>query len=182
MAMNNLKHLSDTILQDYIDGNLAETEAEVISHLDSCQICQARLKEYKQLYGELDIDPIPSLSKEFSHSVMAQIAIEENSDPVHNEEASGFVIPSPVYAVVGAIAALAAIIYFIDLKPLFGVFTGSAISEYISSAILANISKAAEILNFDISLVAMVTLALIIIGGIDYIVKRYKHSTASFFA
>ena len=112
---------------------------------------------------------------------MTKITGEEIGGTAPVKRHRGFAIPTPVYSIFGAIAALAAIIYFIDLKPLFAVLYEMAHTDYFDKAVLSGIYNTTKVLNFDFSFVAMAALVLIIIGGIDYIVRHYKQRTASFF-
>ncbi len=177
-----IEHLTDSILQDYLDKNLGDKESEISSHLDSCPICSARLEQYKLLYAELEVDSIPELSPDFSKAVMSKIvqvdtevsAVEVNNKP--------FAIPTPVYALIGFIAAVASLIYFVNLEPLLRAFRVTAVSEYFNRVIISKVSSLTNDLGFDFSLVLMVIATLVVIGGIDYIVRNYKHRTASFMA
>ncbi len=172
-----IEHLTDSLLQDYIDGNLDDRETEIISHLDSCPLCQARLEQYKLLYAELKIDSIPALSPDFSKAVMSKIA-QVNAEAKKRHVS----IPTPVYAIIGAIAAIASIIYFVNPGSLIRAFRVTAVSDYLNRILVSKVSSVTSNLGFDFSLVLMVIATLIVIGGIDYIVRHYKHRTASFLA
>lgn len=178
MAIN---HLTDTNLQEYLDGNTDKLDTELISHLDSCRVCQARLEQYRQLYNELEIDTVPALSDDFANSVITKISEEEFAEAAEVKKAGRFTIPSLAYSILGAIAALITIIYFVDFKPLLVSLTDIADTEYVDKAVLSDIYDSARGLNLDYSLVVMAAVALLIIGGIDYIVRHYKQRTASFF-
>ncbi len=175
-----IEHLTDSILQDYLDGNLGSNESEIKTHLDSCQLCSARLEQYQLLYSELEVDSIPALSPDFSKAVMSKIAqvdlealaVEDNKRPV--------AVPTLIYAIIGAIVTIASIIYFVNLEPLTRAFRFTAVSDYFNRVIVSKVSSATADLGFDFSLVLMVIATLIVIGGIDYIVQHYKHRTASF--
>lgn len=175
-----IEHLTDSILQDYLDGNLVDKESEIITHLDSCPLCQARMEQYKLLYNELKIDSIPALSPDFSNAVMskiAQVGAEASAEKAKKWRIS---IPTPVYAVIGVIAAIASIIYFVNLSSLVDAFKITALSEYFNRILVSKVSSTTSDLGFDFSLVLMVIATLVVIGGIDYIVRHYKHRTASF--
>ena len=177
-----IEHLNDSVLQDYLDGNLSNKESEIKTHLDSCPLCSARLKQYQLLYSELEVDTVPALSPDFSKAVMSKIAqvdlealaVEDNKRPV--------AVPTLIYAIIGAIVAIVTTIYFVNLEPLTRAFRITAVSDYFNRVIVSKVSLATADLGFDFSLVLMVIATLIVIGGIDYIVRHYKHRTASFLA
>ena len=172
-----IEHLSDTMLQEYLDGNRDRLDNEIIDHLESCNICQTRLEQYRILYGELETDPIPELSPDFAQSVMTQIRGEAATARPKSVE-----LPTPIFIVIGSLAALAAIIYFVNLKPLFQAMSGFSLVDYFDNRIVSKIYILSDSLNIDLSIVVMAALALIIAGGIDYILRHHKQRTASFFA
>ena len=182
-----VEHLTDSILQDYLDSNLGDKESEIINHLDNCSLCQARLEQYKLLYNELEIDSIPALSPEFSKAVMSKIAqVDIEASAVKTKKRS-VTVSAPVYALLGIIAAIASIIIFVKPESLVRAFRVTAVSDYFNRVIVSKVSSATADLGsvgdrFDFSLVFMVLATLAIIGGIDYIVRHYKARTASFMA
>ncbi|MCP4704067.1 MAG: hypothetical protein GY865_05615 [candidate division Zixibacteria bacterium] len=177
-----VEHLTDSILQDYLDKNLGDNESEISSHLDNCPICSARLEQYKLLYTELEVDSIPELSPDFSKAVMSKIAQVDSEASEVEVKKQPLAVPAPVYALLGFIAAVASVIYFVNLEPLIRAFRVTAVSEYFNRVIISKVSSLTTDLGFDFSLVLMVIATLVVIGGIDYIVRNYKHRTASFMA
>lgn len=175
-----IEHLNDSILQNYLDNNLGDKKSEIITHLDSCPICQARLEQYQLLYNELEIDSIPALSPDFSKAVMSKIAQVNTEVSAIEADKRPVAVPAPIYALIGAFAAIASIIYFVDLGSLMNAFKVTALSEYFNRVFVSKVSSITSDLSFDFSLVLMVIATLIVIGGVDYIVRHYKHRTASF--
>ncbi len=175
-----IEHLTDSVLQDYLDGNLGNKESEIKTHLDSCPLCSARLEQYQLLYTELEVDSIPALSPDFSKAVMSRLAQVDVIAAAVEDKKQPVAMPTLVYAIIGAIVAVASTIYFVNLEPLTRAFRVTAVSDYFNRVIVSKVSSATADLGFDFSLVLMVIATLIVIGGIDYIVRHYKHRTASF--
>jgi len=180
-----IEHLTESILQDYLDGNLGNREIEIKNHLDNCTLCSARLEQYQQLYTELEVDTVPALSTDFSKAVMSQIAQFDPKSAEVETEKRRFASPALIYVIIGTITAIASIIYFVNLEPLLRAFRITTVSDYINRVIVDKVSLATADLGsvgdrFDFSLVLMVLATLIVIGGIDFIVRNYKHRTASF--
>ncbi|HHI02696.1 MAG TPA: hypothetical protein ENL22_04170 [candidate division Zixibacteria bacterium] len=175
-----VEHLTDSILQDYLDGNLGDKKSEIADHLNSCSLCRTRMEQYRLLYNELEVDSIPGLSPDFSKAVMSRIAQVDVVTYAAEDKKRPLTVPIPVYGIIGAIAAIASIIYFVNLEPLIRAFRGAPFSDYFNRILISKISSAASNLNFDFSLVLMVIATLIVIGGVDYIILHYKHRTTSF--
>jgi len=175
-----IEHLTDSVLQDYLDGNLGDRESEIKTHLESCSLCSARLEQYKLLYSELEIDNIPTLSPDFSKAVMSKIAQVDLKTSGADDKKRTFFLPAFVYAICGIVAAIASILYFVNLEPLMRAFRLPDVSDYLNRVIISKIGLATADLGFNFSLVLMVITTLAIIGFVDFVVRHYKHRTASF--
>ena len=107
-----LKHVSDTDLQDYLDGTLSSARInELEKHLNSCFSCQEQFNAYTRLYTDLN-DEIPfELTPKFSKKVLEKIQ-KESMGSVHGQLWHIFMI---LFALIVCINVT---IYYFDFKPL----------------------------------------------------------------
>lgn len=66
-------HLTDDMLQDYLDGNVASLAPAMLSHLKNCTHCQSQLQQYRQLLAELKAAPILDYPADFPAEIIAQL-------------------------------------------------------------------------------------------------------------
>jgi len=59
-------HLTEDQIQTYLDNKDRSDRSSIEEHLAICPSCMGVLNEYKQLYGLLETDPFPELSKDFN--------------------------------------------------------------------------------------------------------------------
>ena len=89
-----MTHLSDELLQEYVDSVLDESDYHMVSaHLSSCLICNNRKKELVALSDMLAGSGIRQPSAEFSSKVMSRIAALNFSPAVRKESSFLFNIP-----------------------------------------------------------------------------------------
>jgi len=177
-----VKHLTDIEIQDYLDDSISAQIKKNNDHLENCEICRNRLEQYRILYGELKADSVPELSPNFVSAVMTEIKALGSAEPVRETSRRTFRIPSSVFAILGSIAAVIAIIYFVDFKPLLNSLRITGLYDYINGVLLSRLGETAGLSNFDFTLAGMTILTLIIIGAIDLIIRHYRHRTALFMA
>jgi len=67
------QHLTDEIIQEYLDGGVPHLEAAIRSHLQSCGRCRRRLAQYEQLYVALDEEVDFQLSENFAENLLSRI-------------------------------------------------------------------------------------------------------------
>lgn len=168
-----MKHLSESDFQDYLDANISERKTEITSHLEACKICRNKLKHYEMLYKGLKADQIPSLSADFSKSVIEKIQIES----VAEERQPIWVL---ILSIAGAALGLGVAGYFLNFARILGSIRIEGIKEYISEQLYASIGRPIEALNIDMTFVIITGLILIIVGAIDYMIRRGKHRPISF--
>ena len=101
-----IDHLTDDMLQEYIDGSPQNRE-ELQAHLADCPQCREHLAEYKKLSGYLAIEPNFELSADFAHTVAS--AVEEDST-----EKILFKLSRAVIWLVGIFACFFSVWYFSD--------------------------------------------------------------------
>ena len=89
-----MTHLSDDLLQEYVDSVLDESDYHMVSaHLSSCLICNNRKKELVALSDMLAGSGIRQPSAEFNSKVMSRIAALNFSPAVKKESSFLFNIP-----------------------------------------------------------------------------------------
>jgi len=69
------EHLTDEELQEILDRKHELAESDVNSHLDTCEVCQERLKLYENVYAELASDEGFHLSEDFSAKVADRVGL-----------------------------------------------------------------------------------------------------------
>jgi len=168
-----VKHLTEDQIQEYLDNSITTGKQEIAAHLDSCQMCQNRVKEYKALFLQLKAAEPEMLSADFTSKVM--VNIEAEVPPV--ESSSVWAI---VFSVLGAILGLVSIGYFVNFKPLLEMFKISDAEQYFNRILFDELNGIAGYLNIDIGTVLYVGLALIIIAAIDYIIRHHGRRPVSF--
>ena len=68
-----IEHLTDELIQDYLDGNLSESAGAIDEHIRSCNSCRAELDRYRSLSTALSEDVGFELSPDFASEVVASI-------------------------------------------------------------------------------------------------------------
>jgi len=168
-----VKHLSENEIQEYLDNTVSTGKQEIITHLDSCQLCRNRVKEYETLFFQLKKAEPAELSPDFAAKMMAKIKAEVPAPS-----------PRPVWSIIlsfaGAILGLVTIFYFINITPLLESIKTSRLQEYINQILLSKIEKITGFFDVDITVIIYTGLTLIIIAAIDYIIRHSKRRPISF--
>jgi anti-sigma factor RsiW len=73
--MNSKEHLSEAILNMYLDGELSAGERErVEAHLAACEVCQAEVTALQRLFATLEeLELAPALAPDLAPGVLAHI-------------------------------------------------------------------------------------------------------------
>lgn len=168
-----MKHLSDDEIQGHLDGDTSYSREEITAHLETCPMCRLRLEQYKSIFGELNIDSIPSLPPEFAASVMAGIRPEK---PV-----SIFprLTPWLSYAAI-FIFGVAVSIYFMGTSTLKQIFRALSPSNIPEPSFIATYKNYLTGLDIDYSLILAVILVLAVIALIDQMIRRKHQKPISF--
>ncbi len=168
-----MKHLSENEIQEYLDNSVSAGKQEIITHLDSCQLCQNRVKEYETLFFQLKKAEPAELSPDFTAKVMSKIEAEA---PARDPRS----VWSIALSIAGVILGLISIGYFINLKPLLETVHLSGVQQYFDHILFSKFSAIAGALNMELSTIIYVGLTLIIIAAIDVIIRHNKRRPISF--
>lgn len=172
MAIN---HLTDTEIQDYLDGNLAgEKESSVMWHLDECQACQHEMNRYKRLYTELKSDADIELSPNFSTAVMSKL---------HRESSAVFQVRfrDILLSILGLIVSLGTMVYYVDFKSIMKSFDGIfQPNRYFKPEFISGARDLFSGFKMDSNLIIFAGLILLIFVVVDHIITRHKDKLLSF--
>lgn len=68
-----MRHLSDDMIQEYLDSK-AELHAQAVeSHLVLCPECKEKLEHYQELYGHLAVEEELQLGTDFNRNILKAI-------------------------------------------------------------------------------------------------------------
>lgn len=161
-----IDHLTDDMLQEYIDGSPQNRE-ELQAHLADCPQCREHLAEYKKLSGYLAIEPNFELSADFAHTVAS--AVEEDST-----EKILFKLSRAVIWLVGIFACFFSVWYFSDkelIQDNIDKVEGSGQSAF--DLTLKSFQNLFENIGLDVNLVFMVA---VVIGAIVLVDRLVVHA------
>lgn len=78
--IDEIQHLSDDLLQAYLDGGCSPDEAaDVETHLNDCSACRARLQTWQALF--LTLDDLPDLAVPGSIQARVQNRLQSDTGP-----------------------------------------------------------------------------------------------------
>lgn len=170
-----LKHVTDEQIQDYLDGKLSMEKHWIPTHLESCDFCKKQLNQYQNLYAALGKERNFKLSPNFSDSVVARL-----------QEVSAAAFKLRVWhielSILGLIIGMGAALYFIELKPLLGIFTqfGSTAQKYLNLEAFSIITNYFSGLNINIGLLGFAILIILVMTAIDHFIIQSKRKLISF--
>jgi hypothetical protein len=101
-------HITEEQIQTYLDKQENHDVRSIEEHLKGCADCMKSLERYRQLYEELNKDPFPALSKDFSEQLVSIISGSRESRWRFFE--SGFTIAVFLFGI-------AAGLYFVNPLP-----------------------------------------------------------------
>ena len=166
-----MNHLTDEQLQDYLDGNIGQTDPAAL-HMDSCPVCRRALEQYKALYAGLESEPDFCLSADFADTVMANLPAEDviiipTRHPIRIRESS--------IAFVVLAAMVATGIWFLNPVALFQSLSGWFHSS--SAGASQQINTVETFLSGYGNLPLMIfftALAIGVLGTLDKIIHHFK--------
>ena len=166
-----LMHLTDTEIQDVLDGNRFPNQGQVLRHLEECENCKGSLEQYQRLYAELEQPLQAALQPGFA----ARMADQFEAAYARSQDSSLF--DRLLWSGIG-IAAVIAVYFFTDLSSVARVFEGFTMWQSLfSSEQLSTWGKMLQEYSIDPSVVAMAALALIVFGNMDTIIKHFRNRT-----
>lgn len=168
-------HLNDNQLQDFLDGNITETDPVAV-HLETCPGCQKALAAYRGLYSALENDPGIALAPDFAEAVISRLP-EKHPVEVPQQAVSRFHIRDSMVMFIAAAAVIAAAIYFISpdllLKPFTSMPSAPSVSD---SRIAQDVNGFLSRLNISYVMIVFTVMTFAGIGIVDRIIKyRREH-------
>lgn len=164
------EHLTDDEIQEILDDNKPLQSSDIHTHLEGCDLCQDTLKHYQNLYSALETDPGFKLPRDFARSVAAKLNLEPSSP-------FSFPMTEIIIIVAGVLLALAAAVYFVDMKPILNAFSKITLPRIgLDNAYLTPIKNLLSGLNGSLILLPFAGLALIAVAVFDRIIHKVKMS------
>ena len=167
------KHLTDTEIQDYLDGNADREESTIAAHLDSCSLCRKNLELYRRLYSGLSDDAGYELSVDFADKVVSSVGLVESG---------GFFrrYAHALVTVIGAVIAFAALYCLTDIPSIIagGAWLGW-FDSILSGRIYSSMTGYASSAGNTVSLIVSGVLALVTIWAVDRFMIRSKRRPSS---
>jgi len=163
------KHLTDEEIQDYLDRNPPSYNRLLEEHLQTCQLCQNTLEEYKRLYEELKVEEGFELSPNFSEAVLSKLQKGTVST-------SGLCFTEILMLGVMAILAFLTVTYFVNWASFGQVISRIFISE--AKQVLAIWEYSGRFLrelNLNPDLLFLSGVILFIITLLDHLIINRSH-------
>jgi hypothetical protein len=169
----NENHLTEEEIQEYLDGNPSTSAVDIQNHLESCERCSHAMAQYRALYGQLTAEPGYKLSKNFAQSIISKLDAAESSP-------FSFPLTEIIIIVVGVIIALAAAVYFVDMKPLLQSFAKISFPRLgLNTSLFTPVKNLLNDLNGSLILIPFAGLALLSVALIDRFVHKLKNQKLS---
>lgn len=159
-----MKHLSDDLIQEYLDGNALEGRTSIEAHLDSCENCRTRKLHYQRLYVGLDAELEEQLSMGFADSVLANVESELESSLLTK-------VWDFLPVVFGAIIGMAALFYFLDFQLITSSFESFKIPDFYTP-VFTQVKEVSGGLDFGLIIVAGLLLALVSFADHLFVQKK----------
>ena len=162
-----MKHLTDSIIQEYLDSSEHSHRTAVENHAIVCFECREKLEQYRELYVQLAVEtePIPDVS--LNLSVLAGIGRLEHK---RNKRKLASIV-----SVLAGISLLAMSLTFFDFISWTETFVGAkAILYKAVSPLYETASTLVRELDGNLELLAFAALALMLFQLLDYGLIRHK--------
>jgi len=168
-----MRHLSDDEIQDYLDGNLAENDAEIKEYLQKSEKSRTELARYKTLYNKLAEETDFELSPNFASNVVA-LTEEQSAEKFFHR------ISQIVLWAVGIVIGIAAVIRFTDIENYFKGFKEVGVQgEGIFNTIANSFQSLFANSSLNFSLIGAVAFVLLAIFLIDRLIMRARKNITS---
>ncbi len=169
------EHLTDELIQDYLDRNLTPVESrQVQQHLEFCSECKIELAQYQQLYSGLKTDAAFPLSFAFSAAVMKKIRAEANKARLNRW--LNILLPIAVMAATGGM-----LIRYVNFMPYVQVLSRSLNpTRYFDNAILLQFNQTLAKFKVNFELIVLAGLSFLMVLVIDQIISRHKDKFNSY--
>jgi len=164
-------HLTDSEIQELLDGNISQQAALSNRHLEQCKMCRDSLKNYQILTSALGKDPGFQLPKNFGHSVVSRLP-EKQSTISFSPLFEKILIPASL------ILALMTTIYFVDLKTIARALAPLSFFKIdFQTALFVPIKNLLSSFNGSFHFLPFAMAALLTVATIDRLIQKRKHRT-----
>jgi hypothetical protein len=164
-----LNHLSDNDIQDFLDGNLPEREAQISRHCRECQSCREEIETYRLIYGQLPALVTEESAPDLCHRVLS--ALHRDS------HLSGRAAVWDRLTVFAAAAACLAVSVLLLGWSTLARLTPDLIAGLRSFAQLADLAGLG--LVFDDNSIVFAALALLVLMAADRLLRKHRRSSAA---
>lgn len=174
-----MRHLTDDLIQKYLDKVEPVDRPEIENHLIVCHVCREKVEQYQELYLELYNDDIPLPNNTLNLNVISEIERLESRKKSHK-------LVAVLSSLSGIAAAFALLTYFglVSWSGLFGVV--GQVSTLIFRPLFDTAALFAEKLNGNLEILIFAAIAMLLFQMLDYgLVKRksdrvrkFKHFTS----
>ncbi|HEX2897376.1 MAG TPA: hypothetical protein VHP63_04925 [candidate division Zixibacteria bacterium] len=162
-----MNHLTDLIIQEYLDSGEKKFRIEVEDHAVYCPECQEKLEQYRELYTGAAIESEPVLDSSFNLSVLAGIEQLEHKKNIK--------VLATAAAVVGALSMTIITLIYFNLLSWTKAFVGagSMFSDAVSP-VFHMMSALAKELNGNLEILAFAGLVLMLFHLLDRSLVKQK--------
>ena len=107
------RHITDDMLQSYMDGLELDKSAAISAHLEECDECRKRFETYSALYKELTAPPDLSIPIDFAASV-ANTVMRDKKGIVKSTPSPEIMLAAGGFAIILGVS-----IFLVDFSALF---------------------------------------------------------------
>ncbi|MCP4634138.1 MAG: hypothetical protein GY855_14530 [candidate division Zixibacteria bacterium] len=162
-------HLTTEQIQSYLDGNLDCDRSVIEEHLGVCQHCRMELKRFEKLYSALSKDNGFELNPGFAQNVISHVSMIEEAD-----KKSWYV--DAIIPVIGAVASMAVIYYFIGLDLLKSSFINYLKPQWLFfNGLYQDLMGSVSSWGVEQKYILPVVMVIVLTALADYLIKnRHK--------
>jgi anti-sigma factor RsiW len=163
-----IEHLTETEIQDFLDGNLPEREQEIERHLTECADCRCEVAIYERLYLDLADSATASLDLGFADRVAVRL------ERYPSRHLSGAISDHWKLAVAAVGCLIAATILpgwgwleriITQMQPL-----------HMNTAAYDKLLAAVRSADLDLGLIAVAGIVLLFLAGLDRLLRHSNRS------
>ena len=168
-----MNHLSDPLIQEYLDGNLDRIEnMRVKMHADECKACAQKIARYQRLFQDISHEQDFDLPANFTRRVIAQVKKSSLG-------ARPFNLTQILLWFAGAITCINTLLYYVDWQPIAEDLKTSTdylpnIQVNVVNETIQQSKSFVEGLNLNLILLFMAVVVLIVLFALDKFLARHK--------
>ena len=160
-----MTHITDTQIQEMLDGKYSNNIEILKCHLNGCSLCIKNLKQYQTLYQELEKEPDYQFSENFTDLLISHLPQKNNRFPI-------FSFIEPLLIIIGLSISFVIVNNILNITSIskIKIHLLATIQE-ISSEIIVSFKHIISYLNGNITLLIIALSILILIRLIDNIIS-----------